>query len=142
MADGIVKKVVPFLRVSDMERSLRYYLEGLGFRMTKSWTTDGKVRWCWLELGAASMMLQEINREGHHAWTAEGQLGLGVSVVFICEDAVAIYNDITSRGIKASEPQVGNGMWNTILIDPDGYALNFESLTDTPEETKLSEVTS
>ena len=31
-------------------------------------------------------------------------------------------------------------MWVTSLTDPDGYRLGFESLTDTPEDTKLSEV--
>ena len=29
--------------------------------------------------------------------------------------------------------------WDTTLADPDGYCLHFESPTDTPEETKLSE---
>lgn len=46
-----------------------------------------------------------------------------------------------SRGIEASEPQVGNNMWVTGLTDPDGYRLFFESATDVPEETKLSELT-
>jgi len=31
-------------------------------------------------------------------------------------------------------------MWTTTLTDPDGYHLGFESLTDTPEDTKLSEL--
>jgi hypothetical protein len=44
------------------------------------------------------------------------------------------------RGIEASEPQVGNALWVTSLTDPDGYGLSFSSPTDTPEETKLSEV--
>ena len=52
MAKGNVKEVVPFLRVSDMERSVRYYVEGLGFAITKKWVPDGKLRWCWLESGA------------------------------------------------------------------------------------------
>jgi lactoylglutathione lyase len=49
---------------------------------------------------------------------------------------------VKSRGIEASEPQVGNGMWVTGLSDPDGYRLFFASPTETPEETRLSEVTS
>lgn len=53
---------------------------------------------------------------------------------------MAIYRDVVSRGIKASEPQVGNNMWVTHLIDPDGYYIYFESPTDVPEETRLSEV--
>jgi hypothetical protein len=44
--------------------------------------------------------------------------------------------------MDASEPQVGNSMWVTSLRDPDGYRLDFESTTDVPEDTKLSQVKS
>ena len=137
-----VKEVVPFLIVSDMERSVRYYIDGLGFTMKHEWVVDGKLRWCWLTLGGASLMLQEFFREGHGSWVREGKLGEGVSLCFICEDAIRIYDEVRSRGIEASEPEVGNAMWVTSLSDPDGYRLDFESATDAVEETKLSEVRS
>jgi catechol 2,3-dioxygenase-like lactoylglutathione lyase family enzyme len=137
---GNVTEVVPFLRVSSMERSLRYYVDGLGFTMKNKWVVDGSVRWCWLALGGAALMLQEFAQEGHHSPAPQGKLGEGVSLCFQCEDAIAIYHEVTSRGIEASEPQVGNAMWDTSLFDPDGYRIHFGSATDTPEETKLSEV--
>jgi hypothetical protein len=31
-------------------------------------------------------------------------------------------------------------MWVTSLSDPNGYRIEFESATDIPEDTKLSEV--
>jgi len=135
-----VTQVVPFLGVSDMERSIRYYIDGLGFSMTHSWIVEGKLRWCWLALGGAALMLQEFWKDGHHPGQPEGKLGQGVSLNFQCEDALAIYHAVRSRGIEASEPQVGNALWVTGLSDPDGYRLYFGSPTDTPEETKLSEV--
>ena len=139
-AAGNVKQAVPFLRVTDLQQSLRYYMNGLGFTMKYKWIDGGKLRWCWLTIGETALMLQEFWREGPHAGQPEGKLGQGVSLVFICENALAIYREITSRGIEASEPQVGNAMWVTVLHDPDGYQLQFESPTDTPEETKLSEM--
>jgi lactoylglutathione lyase len=135
-----VKEVVPFLRVSDMERSLHFYIDGLGFTTKHRWIVDGKVRWCWLVLGGAALMLQEFPREGHDSWVPAGKVGEGVSLNFTCEDAVLIYRELTARGIEASEPEVGNSMWVTTLRDPDGYRLEFESPTETPEDTKLSEV--
>lgn len=141
-ADGNVKNVVPFLRVSSMEQSVRYYVDGLGFEMKNKWVVGGKLRWCWLAIGGAALMLQEFPTEGHDAWLPDGKLGQGVSLVFTCEDAVAIYREVTSRGLQASEPEVGNAMWVTSLSDPDGYRIDFESATDTPEDTKLSEVKS
>jgi lactoylglutathione lyase len=136
--DSNVKDVVPFLCVSSMEQSLRYYLDGLGFTIKHKWVVDGKVRWCWLVLGGAALMLQEFPKEGHDSWVPEGKVGEGMSLWFQCEDAIAIYREVTARAIAASEPQVGNSMWDTTLTDPDGYRLHFDSPTDTPEDTKLS----
>lgn len=131
-----VSQAVPFLHVSSMVQSVRYYVDGLGFTMKHKWVVDGKLRWCWLALGGAALMLQEF------AQPPVANAGEGVSLYFICADALAIYHEVKSRGIEASEPQVGNGMWVTGLSDPDGYRLFFESPTDTPEETRLSEVIS
>ena len=133
-----VRQVVPFFRVSDMEASLRYYVDGLGFQMTNKWIVEGKIRWCWLELGDAALMLQEYRTEGHDSWKPDGKVGVGVSICLICEDALAIYHEVTARGIKASRPFVGNAMWNFSVRDPDGYRLEFESDTDVPEGTPYS----
>jgi lactoylglutathione lyase len=69
------------------------------------------------------------------------KVGVGVTISFQCKDALAIYREITSHGIAASEPFVGNKMWVTSVSDPDGYRLEFESFTNSeiPEETKLSD---
>jgi lactoylglutathione lyase len=64
-----VKHAVPFLGVTDMESSLRFYVDGLGFTMKRHWIPDGdghypaegKIRRCWLELGHAAIMLQEFS---------------------------------------------------------------------------------
>ena len=128
-----VKEAVPFFRVSNIERSLRYYVYGLGFEMTRKWIVEGKLRFCWLQHGEAALMLQEFPKEGHDSWSPKGKVGEGVSICFQCDDALAIYRIVTARGIKASKPFVGNGMWVTSLSDPDGYKIEFESLTDMME---------
>jgi catechol 2,3-dioxygenase-like lactoylglutathione lyase family enzyme len=138
-AEANVQQAVPFFRVSNMAESVRYYVDGLGFTMTKRWIDEGKLRWCWLELGDAALMLQEFRTEGHNAWTPQGKVGEGVTICFICRDALAIYREVTARGMQASRPFVGNGMWNTALSDPDGYRLEFESYTDAPEGAEFSE---
>jgi lactoylglutathione lyase len=139
-----VQQAVPFFGVSNMEASLRFYLDGLGFAMTKKWTPDGpeKVRWCWLEIGNAALMLQEFKKDHHpSSGRPEGKLGVGVSICFQYHDALAIYSEITSRGVQAKRPFVGNAMWVTSVQDPDGYKIDFESPTDAPEETVYSETT-
>ena len=138
-ATTAIRAAVPFFRVSNMEESVRYYIDGLGFEMSKRWVVEGTLRWCWLEHGKASIMLQEFPKKGHDSWVPEGTVGEGVSICFICEDALAIYRQLKSRGIRASRPVVGNGMWVTSLSDPDGYRIDFESYTDVPEETVLAD---
>ncbi|MDP9362291.1 MAG: VOC family protein [Acidobacteriota bacterium] len=134
-----ITQAVPFFAVSSIEASVRYYVDGLGFEMTKKWIDEGKLRWCWLQVGGAALMLQEFRKEGHDSWVPEGKVGVGVTICFNCNDALTIYREVTSRGIQASRPFVGNGMWVTSLSDPDGYRIEFESFTDVPEDTVFSE---
>ncbi|HEX4606165.1 MAG TPA: VOC family protein [Candidatus Angelobacter sp.] len=128
-----VQQAVPFLHVINMEASLRFYVDGLGFEMTKKWTPDGdgKIRWCWLQHGNAALMVQEYRKDR----VPDGKLGLGVSLCFQCNDALALYREMKARGIDAQRPFVGNAMWVTLANDPDGYRIEFESCTDVAEET-------
>jgi len=122
--------LVPLLMVKNMDASLRFYVEGLGFSMAKKWTPEGRIRWCWLELGTAALMLQEFVSDSHHASPIPAQVGAGVELNFICRDALAFYHAMRERG---------NHMWVTSLRDPDGYSLHFESPTDAPEETEYED---
>jgi lactoylglutathione lyase len=136
-SEANVQQAVPFLWVHDIQRALRFYVDGLGFRMTHQWVDDRTLRWCWLELGEAAIMLQEFWKEGHHQNLPDGKLGQGVSICFICKDAVALWREFLARGVSAHRPFVGNSMWVTQVSDADGYHLAFESATTAPEETVL-----
>ena len=133
-----VKQAVPFFNVTDIDASLRFYVEGLSFVLKNNWSPEGRIRWCWLEPGNAGLMLQEYWRDGQRGGAPEGPLGQGVSICFICADAVAIYHELISRGVSAERPYVGNGLWVTSVRDPDGYRLDFESPTDVQEDTIYS----
>jgi uncharacterized glyoxalase superfamily protein PhnB len=140
-----VKQAVPLFSVINMEASLRFYVDGLGFKMTRWWIPDniqgdykpdGRIRWCWLELGEAAIMLQEFLPGRQPKET----LGTGVNVCFQCEDALALYREFKSRGIQTrNRPFVGNGLWVVPLTDPDGHRMEFSSRTDAPEESEVEE---
>ena len=145
LASANVKQAVPFFGVTSMEASLRFYVEGLGFKMKRWWIPDeadghfkrdGRIRWCWLELGEAALMLQEFMPERQ----PKEPLGTGVNVCFQCEDALALYREFKARGIQTrGRPSVGNRLWVVPVTDPDGYRMEFSSPTDAPEETELAE---
>jgi lactoylglutathione lyase len=138
-----VKQAVPFFGVTNMESSLRFYVDGLGFKMKNYWIpdraedhADGRIHWCWLELGDAAIMLQEF-RPGD---SSNETLGTGVNICFQCEDALALYREFKSRGIQTRKrPFVGNRLWVVPLTDPDGYRIEFSSPTGAPEESELEE---
>ena len=131
-----IKQAVPFFAISNLENSLCFYVDGLGFEMTHKWIPNDKIEWCYLQRGGGSIMLQEFRKD---ATVFEGKLGEGVSICFMCEDALELYHEFISSGIKVSEPFVGNSMWVIGLSDPDGYKLEFESYTDVAEETRYSD---
>jgi catechol 2,3-dioxygenase-like lactoylglutathione lyase family enzyme len=126
-----VRQAIPFFMVTDIDSSVRFYVDKLGFEMTNSWKPGGKLEWCWLQIGDAALMLQEYRKDR----MPDGRLGTGVSICFTCDDALAIYREFISRDVDAKRPFVGNRMWVTSVSDPDGYELFFESDTDAPEES-------
>jgi lactoylglutathione lyase len=136
-----VTQAVPFLGVTNMDASLRFYVDGLGFTLKQWWIPeeaadkpDGRIRWCWLQRGDAALMLQEFLPEQRPKET----LGSGTSICFMCEDALALYREFTANGIQTrSRPFVGNRLWVLPVSDPDGYRIDFESPTDAPEESEL-----
>lgn len=79
-----VKQAVPFFGVTDMESSLRFYVDGLGFPMKRKWVpegdghypSDGRIRWCWLEHGDAAILLQESRRKAGRRRRLEPGFGL------------------------------------------------------------------
>jgi lactoylglutathione lyase len=80
--------------------------DGLGFKMKHWWIPDqadgqddykpdGRIRWCWLQLGEAAIMLLEFLPERH----PKEARGTGINVCFQCEDALALYREFRSREI-------------------------------------------
>lgn len=124
--------------VSNMEASLKFYVDGLGFTVLNTWTPRGKIEWCWLQREGGPLMLQEFRTSETKPYLMGNKPGAGVSVWFQCSDSLALYREFIEKGVDVKEPFVGNGLWDVSLTDPDGYSLHFESRTDVPEETKYS----
>src|ERR1017187_8156935 len=109
-----VKQAVPFFGVTNMEASLRFYVDGLGFKMKHRWIPnrkedkpDGRIRWYRLQLGDAAIMLQEFppGRRPHES------LGTGVIVCFRAQDGLALYRLFNSGGFRTRKPPfVGIGL--------------------------------
>jgi uncharacterized glyoxalase superfamily protein PhnB len=121
---AVVRQLKPLLAVSDIQRSVEFYRDRLGFSLTGQAENEGKMFWCSMERGGSAIMLQQAEEEDGPA----GGRGRGVSFYFICEDADAIYAELTSRGLSLGPPTIASyGMKQVLVPEPDGYYLCFES---------------
>ncbi|GIX21849.1 MAG: glyoxalase [Gammaproteobacteria bacterium] len=116
MADAAAagSAVVPVLRVDDLERSLAFYRDGLGFELVwRRPLPDGE--WAELRQGALRVYL------------AESAGGRAVWVYFYVPDADACHRALLARGVATARwPQTqpwGNREFE--LTDPDGHRLIF-----------------
>ena len=122
--------------VLDMDTSLHFYVDKLGFTITNKWAPQDKIEWCCLQRDGVSLMLQESRNKEQFDGTEKGK---GVSICFQCKDSLRLYHEFLKKNIEIKEPFVGNNMWVVGFTDPDGYRLDFESPTDVLEETKYSD---
>lgn len=122
-----LSRVVPFLWVTDMDKTLPFYVDGLGFEIEHKWDDKGKIRWCWLQRDDVALMLQEDWKEGPNKKVYSGQRGEGVSLCVKCRDALAFQEEVAARGIATQEPFEGNNLWWVNIVDPDGYVLTYQS---------------
>src|SRR5690349_7762416 len=110
-----IQMAIPFFMVTDMDASLQFYRDKLGFTLTNKWTPRGTIEWCSLERDGVSLMLQEPRTKEKHS----EEKGKGVSICFLCKDALALYHEFSKHQIEIKEPFVGNNLWVVSLVDPD-----------------------
>lgn len=128
--DTEATRIEPLLNVSDIRASVRFYVDGLGFRIVNRWEVSGELRWARMEYGDAALMIQQLPTQGADAWRPVGAVGQGITLCLMCTDARRVYHSVIDRGLQPRPPYVGNGLWVTSLTDPDGYRLDFESPAD------------
>jgi len=122
-----VQQVWPLLAVEDVERSLDFYQNMLGFTVVGRADAAGRLFWCRLERGGASIMLQQADEEDG----APRERGRGVTLYFVCDDVERLHAELSSRGARVAPVTVTDyGMKQLFVPEPDGYSVCFESPTD------------
>jgi catechol 2,3-dioxygenase-like lactoylglutathione lyase family enzyme len=124
-----VRALWPLLVVRDLDRSVRFYRERLGFTVVGQAEADGRMFWCRLERGQSSIMLQREEAEDGPA----DNRACGISLFFLCDDADAMHAELAARGLLLAPPRPAYyGMTQLFVPEPDGYVLCFESPTAHP----------
>jgi glyoxylase I family protein len=124
---AVVRQLWPLLAVEDIDRSVEFYRDRLGFAVVGRAESDGKLFWCRLERGGSSLMLQQAEAEDG----PPGARGRGVCLYFVCDDAGALHAEFSARGVRLEPPsQAYYGMNQLFVPEPDGYSICFESPTE------------
>jgi catechol 2,3-dioxygenase-like lactoylglutathione lyase family enzyme len=134
-------KLVPELYCSDLDISLRFYCDLLGFKVRYSRPEDG---FAYLELAGVEIMLEEIESgqtERGHGWNSgrlEQPFGRGINLQIEIASVDNTYQRITDARwpvflaihdawYRADDTEIGNRQF--LVLDPDGYQLRpFSSL--------------
>ena len=138
-----VLQSIPYLRVRDMQRSIAFYVDGLGFELKDSSTAEDGLFWASLSLDACQLMLShrpsrfladghpeddhEHDDQGRHVFNLQasqnGELNF-VTYLYV-DDVDATYEELlsssASRPIDRAARQVLRRPRVPRSTTPDGY---------------------
>ncbi|MEX2158327.1 MAG: VOC family protein [Dehalococcoidia bacterium] len=115
--------VAPEFFVRDVDASIRFYVDGLGFRLLRR---DGD--FAVLGLGDAHVLLAGPSiGAGLKAWLASGPRGVGLNIRIMVDDIDAMYARVKAAGAPVVDDIKDQyyGLRDFMAADPDGFVLRF-----------------
>ena len=126
--------VVPRLPVQDLQRTIRFYTELLGFQCGLLWP-DGQPMFTVLDRDEVSLQFYQVGEQ------VQAQTGHGI-LSFDVTDARAVHHAIHERIPVEWGPEVyPYGRREFAILDPDGYMLIFSEPTSESPTIELKEQT-
>lgn len=122
--------LIPELSVSDVQRSIRFYVDVLGFGIEYSRPEDG---FYFLSCQGSQLMVEEVNDH----WTTgelEHPFGRGINLQMEVDDVEALAERLEEAGVPLFRPLAESwyrgkdavyGQAEFLVQDPDGYLLRF-----------------
>ena len=107
----------PMMHTRDLQGSIAFYRDTLGFGVDATWPLDGEPTWAALSHGAAHFMIT----------TADTEPALTGRLYFYPHDVDEYFADVSSRGARVirGPETMEYGMYEFSLEDPNGYLLSF-----------------
>ena len=118
-----VRAMSPAYTVDDLERSLKLYVDGLGFTVKDRWEEDGKLLGVMLVAGSVSLGLSQDD------WSKgrDRKKGVGTSLYLqTVQDLDALAARCRAHGVEVYGPKIEPwGARVLHVVDPDGFKLVF-----------------
>ncbi len=119
-----LRAIEPSLTVDDLERSIRFYTDVLGFFVAERWTEGAVLRGVMLKAGACQLALtQDDWSKGRHRQKGQG-LRLWCKTA---QDIDALARRIVAEGGRPTDGPTDQswGARSLTVMDPDGFGLTF-----------------
>ena len=129
-----MKYLHTMVRVTDIERSLLFYRDALGFAVVSASpeveTAEGRFsHWMWLRFGGAEIMLNTQYDSNERPIQPPEKRSKDAVFYIGCADVDLAYQELTDRGLKAERPKVAPyGLKLFSIEDPDGYTIVFQEV--------------
>jgi catechol 2,3-dioxygenase-like lactoylglutathione lyase family enzyme len=124
------KSMTPLLQVFDMQRSLAFYRDILGFEVMGDSGNGDDSSWIWLQLNGIDLMLNDQYEPGRvpDAPPAERvRWHDDTCLYFACPEVDAAYEELKDKVPDLQPPKTAPyGMRQLKLKDPDGYGICFQ----------------
>ncbi|MFN2571449.1 MAG: VOC family protein [Gemmatimonadales bacterium] len=119
-----LRSLTPSFTATDLQRSIAFYRDVLGFVVGEEWRQDGALAGCEMHAGSVTFMLGQDD----FAKGRDRTKGLGTRVMCsTAQDLDKVAADIKARGgLLDQEPQdMPWGQRVFMITDPDGFKLTF-----------------
>ena len=123
--------LIPELTVSDIDKSKKFYVDILGFKIEYERLED---KFVFLSLDTSQIMLEQYHNDGWNIGDLVYPFGRGINFSIEVEDIEKLYLSLTVNDYPLYRPMMNNSYRvNDNLIeqkeflvqDPDGYLLRF-----------------
>jgi glyoxylase I family protein len=125
-----IQYLCPLLEVFDMNMSLKFYCEVLGFTIHESAGDKDNLDWVWLKWKSIDLMLNtayETPYRPERPDVARVAAHHDATLYFGCPNVDEAYQILLAKGLKLDPPTIAPyGMKQLYLLDPDGYNLCFQ----------------
>jgi uncharacterized glyoxalase superfamily protein PhnB len=123
-----LKNLIPMLNVSDIEASVEFYREALGFEVVSDPKALKQWRWATIRCGGTELMLSQTESGPGLGECDDPQTSTAWPSIFYFypDDVARLYTEVIDRGFQPTPLQdTIYGMREFSLRDPDGHMLSF-----------------
>jgi len=128
VTDVEYEALIPMLNVRDIQASLDFYQNELGFQRVSSDRQLSDWRWARVACGSCDFMLMQTNAELRlpRGCNAKINTGWPAQLYFLLDDVEALHRRLSARGCEVSAlRQSEHGLMEFSMQDPDGHMLGF-----------------